>query len=248
LSSVAREQAPFRLDPARHLAYLEAHIEQGPRLEAAGVGIGVVTGLVGIRRFRIVAHGQADHAGTTPMGMRKDSGAALIALAHRIGADFPNIGGGDTVWNIGNIVLKPGAANVVPSEGEMTLEVRDTDTTILDRLEQTVSAWVDTASKTGPVRVTIEPTTRIPPTLMSPKLANAITAAAVGLGEPSMALPSGAGHDAMVLGRVIPAAMLFVPSIGGRSHDVTENTADADIVAGCRVLAAAVERIMTALA
>jgi len=248
LSSVAREQAPFRLDQARHLAYVEAHIEQGPRLEAADIGIGVVTGLVGIRRFRIVAHGQADHAGTTPMSMRKDSGATLIALAHRIGSDFAPLGGPDTVWNIGNIVLKPGVANVVPSEGEMTLEVRDTDTTILDRLEQAVNDWVDTASKAGPVRLTIEPTTRIPPTLMSRKLADAMAAAAMEIGDPSMVLPSGAGHDAMVLGRIIPAGMLFVPSIGGRSHDVTENTADADIVAGCRVLAAAVGRIMSTLA
>jgi len=248
LANVAREQAPFRFDPARHLAYLEAHIEQGPRLEAAGVGIGVVTGLVGIRRFRIVAHGQADHAGTTPMNMRKDAGATLIALAHRIGSDFAALGGAETVWNIGNIVFKPGAANVVPSEAEMTLEVRDTDTAILDRVEQAVSDWVGAASKAGPARVTVEPTTHILPTMMSRNLADAIAAAAAETGITSMTLPSGAGHDAMVLGRVIPAAMLFVPSINGRSHDVTENTADADIVAGCRVLAAAVGRIMSALA
>jgi N-carbamoyl-L-amino-acid hydrolase len=182
------------------------------------------------------------------MNMRKDAGAALIALAHQIGSGFAALGGSDTVWNIGNIVFKPGAANVVPSESEMTLEVRDTDVAVLDRLEEAVSNWVDAASKTGSVRVAVEPTTRILPTMMSRNIADAISAAAAETGTASMMLPSGAGHDAMVLGRVIPAAMLFVPSIDGRSHDVTENTADVDIVTGCRVLAGAVGKIMSALA
>jgi N-carbamoyl-L-amino-acid hydrolase len=247
LSGVAGEQAPFRLDPERHRAYVEAHIEQGPRLEAAGRRIGIVTGLTGIRRFRIVARGQADHAGTTPMALRKDAGAALFALAHRIGSEFSGRGGPDTVWNIGNMVLRPGAANVVPSEGEMILEFRDTQTDVLDRLEADVRAWVDAASKSGAVAATIEPTARIEPTLMAPVLQEAIAAAAADCDEPTLALPSGAGHDAMVVGRLIPAAMMFVPSIGGRSHDITENTSDADIVAGCRVLAVAVGKILTAI-
>jgi len=247
LARVADEGEAFRLDPARHRAYVEAHIEQGPRLEAAGRRIGIVTGLVGIRRFRIVAQGQADHAGTTPMAMRKDAGAALFALAHRIGTEFPARGSADTVWNIGNIVLRPGAANVVPSEGEMILEFRDTQAAVLDRLEHDVLGWVAAASEPGGVRLTIEPTTRIPPTLMAPELGEALAAAAAECGESALPLPSGAGHDAMVVGRFIPAAMLFVPSIGGRSHDITENTSDADIVAGCRVLAAAVGKILKTL-
>lgn len=243
LTRVSQEQAPFRIDPARHAAYVEAHIEQGPRLELAGRRIAVVTSLVGIRRFRIVAHGQADHAGTTPMTMRKDAGAALFQLAARIGNEFPALGGPDTVWNIGNLVLKPGAPNVVPAEAEMILEFRDTQIAKLDELECRVLDWVAAAAKAGPVAVEALPTTRIAPTLMAPEIAQAIAAAAAHHGEATLAIPSGAGHDAMVVGRFIPSAMMFVPSIGGRSHDISEDTAEEDIIAGCRVLASAVERL-----
>ncbi|MDB5598645.1 MAG: Amidase, hydantoinase/carbamoylase [Xanthobacteraceae bacterium] len=242
------EPAPFRLDPARHVAYLEAHIEQGPRLEAAGRRIGIVTGLVGIRRFRILAHGQADHAGTTPMDMRKDAGAALFRLASRIATTFPKIGSAETVWNIGSMTLRPGAANVVPSEAEMVFEFRDTQTATLDVLERHLLEWVAESSNAGPVTVTAQATTRIPPTAMTPAIGDAIATAAADYGEQTMSLPSGAGHDAMVLGRFIPSAMMFVPSIGGRSHDITENTSDADIVAGCRVLASAVGRVIATAA
>src|SRR6185295_7673272 len=122
LAPISAERAPFRRDPARYVGYLEAHIEQGPRLEAANKRIGVVTGLVGIRRYRIFARGQADHAGTTPMAMRRDAGATLFRLAGRVGSEFPRLGGPDTVWNIGTLALRPGAANVVPGEAEMILE------------------------------------------------------------------------------------------------------------------------------
>src|SRR3954466_14983668 len=111
--------APARLEPSRHLAYLEAHIEQGPRLEAAGKRIGVVSGIVGIRRARVTALGQADHAGTTPMPMRKDAGAALLRLAKEILDAFAALGAADTVWNIGALTLEPGAANVVPARASM---------------------------------------------------------------------------------------------------------------------------------
>jgi N-carbamoyl-L-amino-acid hydrolase len=238
-----RDEGPLiRRDPKRVLCYLEAHIEQGPRLESLGRRIGVVTGLVGIRRFRIRCQGQADHAGTTPMPMRKDAGMALFRLGTRIADEFPRLGGPDTVWNIGNIALRPGAANVVPSEGEMTLEFRDTDTATLDRLEQNVLAWVAEANS-GPVLMNAEPTARIAPTQMTEHLAEAIAAAAGEYEEDPIFMPSGAGHDAMVLGRFMPAGMLFVPSIGGRSHDIAEDTSEADIALGCEVLAAAVAKL-----
>jgi N-carbamoyl-L-amino-acid hydrolase len=241
--AVLRNEGPLiRRDPERVLCYLEAHIEQGPRLESLGRRVGVVTGLVGIRRFCIRCHGQADHAGTTPMAMRKDAGMALFRLATRIADEFPRLGGPDAVWNIGNIALRPGAANVVPGEGEMTLEFRDTDTSTLDRLEQKVLAWVAEA-KSGPVSMHAEQTARIAPTHMAQHLAEAIAAAASECGEEPVFMPSGAGHDAMVLGRFMPAAMLFVPSIGGRSHDIAEDTSEADIAFGCVVLAAAVAKL-----
>ena len=150
LATIASEPPPHRFDAARAACYLEAHIEQGPRMEAGGKRIGVVTGLVGIRRFRLRSHGAANHAGTTPMAMRKDAGAALIALAAAIDADMRRLGKPDTVWNVGNMIFRPGAANVVPSEGEMLLEFRDIDGELMERLEAQVHARIAEINR-GPV-------------------------------------------------------------------------------------------------
>jgi beta-ureidopropionase / N-carbamoyl-L-amino-acid hydrolase len=242
LAAVPKAASPHRIDPTRHLCYLEAHIEQGPRLEQAHRRIGVVTGIVGIRRFRIRTRGQADHAGTTPMAQRKDAGAALFHLASQVAQDLPRLGSADTLWNIGSIVLRPGAPNVVPSEGEMVIEFRDTDPAILDALEGHLRTWVDRLNA-GPCPTELELMARIPPTPLDKGLASVIAASAKTLGEEPIHIPSGAGHDAMIIGRFIPAAMMFVPSIGGRSHDITEDTAEADIVLGCEVLAAAVDKL-----
>ncbi len=243
LASAAYGGAVVRYDPARHTAYLEAHIEQGPRLEAEKRRIGVVSGIVGIRRLRIFTKGQADHAGTTPMTMRKDAGAALLRLAARIVAEFPAKAGAETVWNIGRIEFRPGAANVVPAEAEMVLEIRDTGLPKLDELERCVAEWIADGARQGPVSIASEPIARILPTAMSPEIGALIAAAAREHRAEPLAMPSGAGHDAMVLGRFMPAAMLFVPSIGGRSHDVVEDTSEADLALGCEVLAATVEKL-----
>jgi beta-ureidopropionase / N-carbamoyl-L-amino-acid hydrolase len=246
LATIATEPPPHRFDAKREVCYLEAHIEQGPRMEAGGNRIGVVTGLVGIKRFRLKSHGAANHAGTTPMAMRKDAGAALIALAAGIGDDMRRLAGPDTVWNIGNMIFRPGAANVVPSEGEMLLEFRDIDGAVMERLEERFLARVAEANR-GPVKIEIEKTASLAPTALAPNLGAAIAAAAVARGEKPVSLPSGAGHDAMVVARYMPAAMMFIPSIGGISHDVTENTSDADIVFGCEVLADAVSQLRASL-
>jgi N-carbamoyl-L-amino-acid hydrolase len=232
-----------RYDPARHAAYLEAHIEQGPRLEAEQRRIGVVSGIVGIRRLRILAKGQADHAGTTPMAMRRDAGAALLRLAARVLAEFPAKASAETVWNIGRIEFRPGAANVVPAEAEMMLEIRDTAVAKLDELEACVAEWVADSARRGSVSIEAEPVARILPTAMSPEIGGLIGAAAREHHAEPLPMPSGAGHDAMVVGRFMPAAMLFVPSIGGRSHDIVEDTSEDDLALGCEVLAATVEKL-----
>ena len=242
LATIAGEPPPHRFDRKRQVCYLEAHIEQGPRMEAAGQRIGVVSALVGIRRFRIRSHGAANHAGTTPMAMRRDAGVALIALGAAVNAEFRRLADADTVWNIGNMIFRPGAANVVPSEGEMLLEMRDIKTEVLDRLEARFMALVGDANR-GAVGIEVETTARIPPTAMAESLGAAIAAAAAARGEKPVHLPSGAGHDAMVVARFMPAAMMFIPSIGGISHDVRENTSDADIIFGCEVLADAVAQV-----
>lgn len=242
LEAVASEAPHHRIDRNRHLCYLEAHIEQGPRLEASGRRIAVVTALVGIRRFRIRAFGRADHAGTTPMAMRMDAGAALIRFAGWVAGEFPRHAGPETVWNIGSIAFLPGAANVVPREAELVLEFRDIKSDVLDLLERLVLFRVH-ESQDGAISMEAQPVSRILPAEMTKSLGAVIAEAASSFGEAAMFIPSGAGHDAMFLARAIPAAMMFVPSIGGRSHDISENTSDADIVLGCKVLAAAVSRV-----
>ncbi len=242
LQAIAAAPPPHRFDARRQVCYMEAHIEQGPRMEAAGQRIGVVSALVGIRRFRIRSHGAPNHAGTTPMGMRRDAGLALVELAAVVNAEFRRLADRDTVWNVGNMIFRPGAANVVPGEGEMLLEMRDIDTAVLDRLEAGFMALVADANR-APVGIEVETTARIPPTAMADHLGAAIAAAAAARGEAPVRLPSGAGHDAMVVARFLPAAMMFIPSIGGISHDVRENTSDADIIFGCEVLADAVAQV-----
>jgi N-carbamoyl-L-amino-acid hydrolase len=242
LATIASEPAPHRFEPERDACYLEAHIEQGPRMETGGKRIGVVTGLVGIRRFRLKSCGAANHAGTTPMAMRKDAGAALIALAARIDDDMRHLSGPETVWNIGNMIFRPGAANVVPNEGEMLLEFRDIDGALMERLEARFLARVAEANR-GAVRIEVERTAKLEPTPLAENLGAAIAAAAAARGETPVSLASGAGHDAMIVARHMPAGMMFIPSIGGISHDVTENTSDDDIVFGCEVLADAASRL-----
>ena len=234
---------PARIDKGRHIAYLEAHIEQGPKLEAAKKRIGVVTGIVGIRRVRVTASGQADHAGTTPMGMRKDAGAVLLRLGTSILDRFAAMAATDTVWNIGVIEVQPGAANVVPAQASMMVEFRDMDAGLLERMLGELRALAAEAGS-GAVKVTVEETARIEPAPMDKRLGGVIAEASQAAGEAPLELPSGAGHDAMMMSRALPSAMLFIPSIGGRSHDIAEDTSEEDIVLGCRVLAAAVEKLM----
>jgi beta-ureidopropionase / N-carbamoyl-L-amino-acid hydrolase len=235
--------APARLEPSRHLAYLEAHIEQGPRLEAAAKRIGVVSGIVGIRRARVTALGQADHAGTTPMPMRKDAGAALIRLAKKILDAFAALAASDTVWNVGVMNFEPGAANVVPARASMMVEFRDMDPAVLERMLEELRKLVAQAG-TAAVAIQLEETARIEPAPMDSRIGDLIAEASRSQGQEPMRMASGAGHDAMVVCRSVPAAMLFIPSIGGRSHDIAEDTAEEDIVLGCRVLAATVEKLM----
>lgn len=233
-----------RFEEGRYRAYLEAHIEQGPRLEAEGARIGVVTAIVGIRRFRFAFSGRADHAGTTPTNMRLDAGAASIRAAAGLIDAFERNAGPVTVWNIGKITFEPGVANVVPGRAEFLFEFRGTDTAALDALEQRLYEIVREADAAGPVVATVERTVEIAPTPMDPALGEAIEAASRDAGAGFMRMPSGGGHDAMVLARHVPSAMLFVPSIGGRSHAVDEDTDEDDIVLGCEVLARAVDRLL----
>jgi N-carbamoyl-L-amino-acid hydrolase len=228
----------------RYLGYIEAHIEQGAELEDLGLKIGVVTAIVGSRRFRIVVEGQQNHAGTTRMAIRKDAGVALSRLSVAIHDLFPRIAGPRTVWTMGQMTLDPGQPSIVPGRAEGLFQFRDTDPEVLVRLDQALEQLVAEANQ-GPCRVTLVDRTRTIPAAMDQRFQAALDAAAEA-NAPGLhqRMPSGAGHDAQILASRLPSAMLFVPSIGGISHHWSENTADDDIVLGCQVLADAAAALL----
>jgi N-carbamoyl-L-amino-acid hydrolase len=250
--SAALEQAQLagistlRLDPGRYAAYLEAHVEQGPHLDSQGMRLGVVSAIVGIRTFRVVFQGQQNHAGTTPMAYRRDAGAALMAFAHLINGEFPASAGPRTVWTIGHVRLEPGSPSVVPGRAEMLLQFRDTDNKILDALEETTARMVAAAHKKGPVAVDLQAVSPWSEPAAMDGSVQEYLAAAAEIHAPGkwIRMPSGAGHDAQIFAGILPAGMLFVPSIGGISHDIAEDTAEEDIVRGCRTLAAATAALL----
>jgi len=220
----------------RHIGYLEAHIEQGQTLEGGALSVGVVTSIVGIWQYRITFTGEQNHAGTTRMAVRKDAGLALAKFCVDIDERFPGSCGSRTVWTTGSIRLDPGAPSIIPGAAEMLFQMRDDDPTVIDRLERLLRSMATEVSARGPCTVAVERIRTGAPAMMDTSFQQAIEAASKEFaGGRSIRMPSGAGHDAQILSTIMPAGMLFVPSIGGISHHWTENTADADIVTGAAV-------------
>ena len=235
-----------RAEPGRYLGYLEAHIEQGGYLEEAQQQVGVVTAIVGSRNFTVRFSGQQNHAGTTPMIKRRDAGRAAVEFAYRIDQLYQQNTGPRTVWTIGQISFDPGAPSIIPGRAELHLQFRDPELSRLDAFEQIARQLVAEMNSAGPVTVSIEPAgVPIAPADMDPVLQEHLArAAAQTVPERWQRMPSAAIHDAMFLARVMPAGMLFVPSINGISHDFAEDTAEDDLVAGCQVLANAAASIL----
>lgn len=239
-------RARAHCQPGRHIGYLEAHIEQGDTLESSGLQIGVVTSIVGIWQYRIAFTGEQNHAGTTRMAIRKDAGLALAKFCAAIDERFPAACGPRTVWTTGRITLDPGAPSIIPGAAEMLFQIRDDDVSVIARLEDLLHAMAAEVDRQGRCTVTVERLRTGAPALMDPSFQQAIEqASAACAGGKSQRMPSGAGHDAQVLATVMPAGMLFVPSIGGISHHWTENTADADIVTGAEVFVETCRRLLT---
>ncbi len=234
------------VDPKRYVGFLEAHIEQGDWLESHKLRIGVVTAIIGSRNFRIVFEGTQNHAGTTRMAIRRDAGVACARLVMAIDRLFPTISGPRTVWTTGRITLEPGDPSVIPGRAEMLFQFRDTELETLDRLENALRTLVGDADRDGPCRVSLEQLRKGMPAVMAEPFQAAIEAAAEAL-QPGChtRMPSGAGHDAQVLSAIMPAGMVFVPSIGGISHHWSENTSDDDIVFGAKVYADAAARLLS---
>src|SRR6266566_3794128 len=239
-------RAHARCDHGRHIGYLEAHIEQGETLESSGLKIGVVTSIVGIWQYRITFVGEQNHAGTTRMEIRKDAGLALARFCVAIDDRFPKACGLRTVWTTGRITLDPGAPSIIPGRAEMLFQIRDDDPAVIGRLEELLRSMAGEVTAQGRCGVTVERIRTGAPAMMDAAFQNAIEAAsATFAGGRSLRMPSAAGHDAQILSTVMPAGMLFVPSIGGISHHWTENTADADIVTGAQVFVEACRRLLS---
>ncbi|EMY33303.1 allantoate amidohydrolase [Arthrobacter crystallopoietes BAB-32] len=223
-------------------AYIELHIEQGPMLERAGTQIGVVTAIAGIDRLLARFTGRADHAGATPMDARQDAltcAAAAVLAVEREGCGAPVHG----VATTGRIEAFPGSFNVVPQEARIYAELRSTDAAWLNGAKRRVADEIAAEAERRGVAQMVEWLTDQDPVPTTPALRDHIAAASGDLGLSWMAVPSGAGHDAAHMVHMGPMGMIFIPSVGGRSHCPEEFTDTRDIVEGVRVLAATLVRL-----
>jgi N-carbamoyl-L-amino-acid hydrolase len=215
-------------------AYLEAHIEQGPRLEQEGKTVGVVTGIQGSRRFEIDIVGEEMHAGTTPHAVRKDALVAAVRIInklHELMHDPADV----LRFTIGRFETHPGSPNVVPGHVHFSIDFRHPDQAVLRERGDRIAGIA--AAEGAPCAVTTKDITWSEPVAFRPEMVDRVAASAEALGISSMRMPSGAGHDAGLLHQVCPVAMIFVPCERGISHNEIENADPADLAAGARVLA-----------
>jgi beta-ureidopropionase / N-carbamoyl-L-amino-acid hydrolase len=238
-------RARVQIDPSRYAGYFEAHIEQGDTLETSGLRIGVVTAIVAIRQYRIRVTGEQNHAGTASMARRRDAGLALVRLLAAIDRRFPEVAGERSVWTTGRIVLAPGDPSIVPGGAEALFQFRDTDPAVLERMHAALVELIAQANRDGRCPIELVPISASTPAVMNERFQIALDQAAErhAPGKHTR-MPSGAGHDAQYLARKLPAAMMFVPSIGGISHHWAENTSDEDIVLGARVFVDAIADVL----
>ncbi|MFC3721940.1 Zn-dependent hydrolase [Neoaquamicrobium sediminum] len=223
-------------------AYIELHIEQGPVLERERVPIGAVENLQGISWQRVTIGGDANHAGTTPISMRQDAGhaAARVITFLRERAKASNT---PTVATVGCISFEPNAINVIPSRAIFTVDLRDPFEERLKDEEEALSTFLERVAAEERVTVQIERLARFEPVQFDRTIVELVESAARDRGLTSQRMTSGAGHDAQMIARIAPAAMIFVPSIGGISHNPREHTLDADLLAGANILLDVVTRL-----
>ncbi len=243
--SLAEALTEFGLDPDRVadaarspeqlLGYLEAHIEQGPVLEAEELAVGAVTGIASQRRFTVRFEGRAGHAGTTPMRLRKDALAAAAAAVIAVEEECRR-GGPEVVGTVGRLQTSTSAFNVIVGWAEIAIDLRASTRVLRDvaftRLERRL---VDLAAERG-LRMTLTPIQDLPECLCDPRWTELLGRASAELGVRPFTLLSGAGHDAMPMARITPVAMLFIRCAGGISHHSGERVDAADVAVAARTL------------
>ncbi|MGE8035426.1 allantoate amidohydrolase [Lysinibacillus sp. KCTC 33748] len=218
-------------------AFVEIHIEQGKVLETENKTIGVVNGIVGQKRFTINLKGEANHAGTTPMSLRRDTVVAYSEIVTDLTKRAREIGE-PLVLTFGHVTLVPNTVNVVPGEITFSIDCRHIDQQLLNdfaaEIEDKIKLVAEANSMTYDINLWMDEA----PTLMDEKIVRIIEQAAKNnVGDQYKVMPSGAGHDSQIFAQYVPTAMLFVPSIGGISHNITEETKIEDLVKGIEVLA-----------
>ena len=216
-------------------AFVELHIEQGPMLEANDVRIGAVTSVQGISWQEVTVIGQSNHAGTTPMSLRHDPAyvaAEITVFLRKLASEF----GGDQVCTVGKIDIHPNLTNVVPAKATLTLDVRNTDESLLKQAESRIAVFsTEIATKEG-VKITSRQLARFEPVIFDDEVINIVESIAKQQGNTVQRMPSGAGHDAQMLARICPSGMIFVPSVKGISHNPAEFTESIDLEAGANIL------------
>jgi allantoate deiminase len=228
--------------PGSVVAYLEAHIEQGPALEADGLALGIVTGIAAQLRYRIDVEGLAGHAGTTAMALRRDALAAaaeMVLAVERIGRGGPP----DLVATVGRLTVAPGAVNVIPGRVGFSLDVRALDPATRDASAEAILAEIGAIGARREVVVSAGRTHELPASPCDPGLMDLLSAALAAEEQPERRLASGAGHDAMVMASLCPTAMLFLRCADGISHNPAEWVDPADAEIARRVMLGFIERL-----
>jgi len=224
-------------------SYVELHIEQGPVLDIEKIAIGAVEGVQGISWTEFQVSGVSNHAGTTPMRLRHDAGhvaARVACFARELAGEL----GGDQVATVGSMTVFPNLVNVIANRVVLTVDLRNTDEAVLKSAEQRLWTFAEEAAAAEGVAISRRSLARFEPVAFHPELVSLVERTARDMKFSVRRLPSGAGHDAQILARNCPAAMIFVPSVAGLSHNVREHTEPGDLVAGARVLF----RVLTQLA
>lgn len=229
-------------DPRRYRGYLEVHIEQGPQLEAEGLPVGLVSAINGVSRARMSVIGEAGHAGTVPMTMRRD---ALAAAAEMIGAvERTGAIREDTVATVGVAKVQPGAINVIPARVDLTLDARSPDDAVRHAMVADILAECEAIAEKRGVTLSVEPFMDSPATPMDRALIGLLEESVREMGLPARHLASGAGHDAVAMAALCPVAMLFVRCKGGISHNPAESITVEDADVAARVLIETVRKIV----
>jgi beta-ureidopropionase / N-carbamoyl-L-amino-acid hydrolase len=223
-------------------AFLELHIEQGPKLEEEGLSVGVVEGVYGMAWLEATIYGDSDHAGPSPMHSRND---ALVTASDIVGAvrRLSNRLASDVVTTVGEFDVAPGSINVIPSEVRFTVDVRSYDDATVDELVSHVEREVENACEREGTDYDFEEIWQIPHTEFSPMVVEAALEAARDMDASHRTITSGAGHDASYLNDLTETAMLFVPSVDGKTHNEAEHTKWADAVEGAKVYAETTRRL-----